>query len=427
MTTPNEIERKFLVDEVPEDLDIDSREEIAQGYLATGDHQVRLRRQGDRPLLTAKRGHGLVRDEVEVPLEEESFEKLWPLTEGRRLKKERLTATVDGRTVTVDVYRGPLAGLIVVEAEFEDLDAARAFSPPQWFVRELTDDASYSNQRLALEGLPVEEEYDRPMASPTKAKTEPKTKPLIDDELEQLFSLIKGADSVELKLTVPEVDHRSTVTQLGMDPLEAELRQVFFFDTPSLALNEQGVVVRARRIQGKGGDSVVKLRPVVPSELPADLRNSPNLGVEVDAMPGGYVCSASLKTACGNDDVQTVARGERPLRKLFSKEQRKFFAAHAPEGLELDELTLLGPILVLKLKFRPADYDRKLVAELWSYPDNSRILELSTKCAPEEAFQVSLDSKAFLRDRGVELSGEQQTKTKTALEYFSKNLSAPAS
>lgn len=157
MTTPSEIERKFLVGEVPEDLDIDSSEEIAQGYLATGDHQVRLRRQGDRPLLTAKRGHGLVRDEVEVPLEEESFERLWPLTEGRRLKKERLTATVGGQTVAVDVYRGPLAGLIVVEVEFEDLDAARAFSPPQWFVRELTDDASYSNQRLAIEGMPLEE------------------------------------------------------------------------------------------------------------------------------------------------------------------------------------------------------------------------------------------------------------------------------
>jgi hypothetical protein len=261
------------------------------------------------------------------------------------------------------------------------------------------------------------------VTSATKAKTAP----LIDEELEKLNALIKDADSVELKLTVPEADHRSTVTQLGMDPLEAQLRQVFFFDTPDLALNEQGVVVRARRIQGKGGDSVVKLRPVVPSELPADLRSSPSMGVEVDAMPGGFVCSASLKTARRNDEVLAVASGERPLRKLFSKEQRKFFSAHAPEGLELDELTLLGPILVLKLKFRPADYDRRLVAELWSYPDNSRILELSTKCAPEEAFQVSLDSKAFLRERGVELSGEQQTKTKTALEYFSKSLSAAAS
>jgi hypothetical protein len=261
------------------------------------------------------------------------------------------------------------------------------------------------------------------VTSATKAKTAP----LIDEELEKLNALIKDADSVELKLTVPEADHRSTVTHLGMDPLEAQLRQVYFFDTPDLALNEAGVVVRARRIQGREGDSVVKLRPVVPSELPADLRSSPSMGVEVDAMPGGFVCSASLKTARGNDEVLAVASGERPLRKLFSKEQRKFFSAHAPEGLELDELTLLGPILVLKLKFRPADYDRRLVAELWSYPDNSRILELSTKCAPEEAFQVSLDSKAFLRERGVELSGEQQTKTKTALEYFSKSLSAAAS
>jgi CYTH domain-containing protein len=158
VTIPSEIERKFLVDEVPEDLDIESRDEIAQGYLATGDHQVRLRRQGDRPLLTAKRGGGLVRDEVEVLLEEESFERLWPLTEGRRLRKERLTATVDDQTVSVDVYRGSLAGLIVVEVEFEDLDAARAFVSPRWFGRELTDDARYSNQRLALEGLPVVEE-----------------------------------------------------------------------------------------------------------------------------------------------------------------------------------------------------------------------------------------------------------------------------
>jgi CYTH domain-containing protein len=158
VTIPSEIERKFLLEEVPEDLDIDSREEIAQGYLATGDYQVRLRLQGDRPLLTAKRGGGLVRDEVEVPMEKESFERLWPLTEGRRLKKERLTARMDGNTVEVDVYRGPLAGLIVAEVEFEDLGAARAFVPPGWFGRELTGDARYSNQRLALEGLPVEEE-----------------------------------------------------------------------------------------------------------------------------------------------------------------------------------------------------------------------------------------------------------------------------
>jgi hypothetical protein len=249
-------------------------------------------------------------------------------------------------------------------------------------------------------------------------------KPLLDEELEQMFALIKDADSVELKLTVNESDHRSTVVALGMDPLDAELRQVFFFDTPDLALNERGVVVRARRVQRKAGDTVVKLRPVVPSELPPELRSSPNLVVEVDAMPGGYVCSASLKGSTDNRDVLKVGAGERPIRKLFSKPQREFFAAHAPEGIGLDDLSLLGPIVVFKLKFKPADYDRKLVAELWNYPDNSRILELSTKCGPTEAFGVALEGKAFLRKRGVDLSGEQQTKTKTALDYFSQNLSA---
>lgn len=249
-------------------------------------------------------------------------------------------------------------------------------------------------------------------------------KPLLDEELERIFALAKAADSVELKLTVGESEQRSTVRALGMDPLDAEIRQVFFFDTPDLKLNDHGLVVRARRVQRKRGDSVVKLRPVVPSELEPKLRRLPNLVVEVDAMPGGYVCSASLKTSLDNREVLDVAHGLRPLRKLFSKEQRQFFSAHAPPGIELDDLTLLGPILVLKLKFKPSDYDRKLVAELWNYPDNSRILELSTKCVPAEAFGTALESRSFLRDRGVDLSGEQQTKTKTALDYFSKNLSA---
>ena len=252
--------------------------------------------------------------------------------------------------------------------------------------------------------------------------TATKPKPLIDEELERMFELVRDADSVELKLTVPEVDHRSTVTALGMDPLDAEIRQVFFFDTPDLTLDSHGVVVRARRVQRKGDDSVVKLRPVVPSELPAKLRASPNFGVEVDAMPGGYVCSGSLKATLDTAPVRKTILGKRPIRKLFSKEQRAFYAEHAPDGIELDDLAVLGPIFVLKLKFKPADFAGKLVAELWNYPDGSRILELSTKCLPADAFQTSLDSRAFLRDRGVELSGKQQTKTKTALRYFSKNL-----
>jgi hypothetical protein len=111
-----------------------------------------------------------------------------------------------------------------------------------------------------------------------------------------------------------------------------------------------------------------------------------------------------------------------PIKKLFSKEQRALYAAHAPEGLELGDLSILGPILVLKLKFAPEGLDRKLVAELWLYPDNSLLLELSTKCAPPEAFQVAAETRAFLAQHGIDLSGEQETKTKKALEFFSKRL-----
>ena len=193
-----------------------------------------------------------------------------------------------------------------------------------------------------------------------------------------------------------------------------------FFDTPELALNQVGVVVRARQIQGKGDDSVVKLRPVVPDDLPPKLRRSPNFGVEVDAMPGGFVCSASLKAQWGPGPVREVLAGLRPVRKLFTKEQRAFFSAHAPQGSTLDDLVPLGPINILKLAFVPKGFPRRLVAELWFYPDGSRILEFSTKTLPAAGFQLAAETKAFLAERGVDLSGEQQTKTRTALEHFSK-------
>jgi hypothetical protein len=244
---------------------------------------------------------------------------------------------------------------------------------------------------------------------------------LSDEQLGELLELIKESDSVELKLTVPESHQTSTVAALGMDPLQAQIRQVFFFDTPDLALDKHGVVVRARRIQGKGDDSVVKLRPVVPAELPADLRASPNFRVEVDALPGGFVCSGSLKRALRPTAVRDTLAGERPLRKLFSKEQRAFFAAHAPEGIELDELTTLGPIFVLKLRFTPEELARRLVAEMWFYPDGSRILELSTRCATNDAFQAAAEARAHLAGLGVDLSGEQQTKTRKALRHFAKS------
>ncbi len=241
---------------------------------------------------------------------------------------------------------------------------------------------------------------------------------VLTPELEELLGLIADADSVELKLTVPDEDRQSAVASLGLDPLTARLRQVYFFDTPDLTLDRSGVVVRARRTQGALDDTVVKLRPVTPRDLPATLRARADFVVEVDAMPGGYVCSGSFKGRIKAGGVQEVVAGRRPLRKLFSKPQRSFFAAHAPSGIELDDLRVLGPVNALKLKLLPEGLDRKLAVELWFYPDGSRILELSTKCAPADWFEATTQSRDFLIDRGVSLSGEQTTKTRAALGYF---------
>ena len=247
---------------------------------------------------------------------------------------------------------------------------------------------------------------------------------LPDEKRAELISLIEGADSVELKLTVPVSDRGRSAAALGVDPLDAEIRQVYFFDTPDLALNKKGLVVRARRVRQKGDDTVVKLRPVVPSELPKQFRKSPSFGVEVDAMPGGFVCSGSMKRALATPDVRDAVHGNRPVRKLFSKDQRALYEAYAPAGIEIDDLAILGPIFVLKLKWMPKGFGRKLVAEAWLYPDNTMLLELSTKCSPTNAFQVAAETRAFLTERGVDLTSEQETKTKRALEFFAKKLQA---
>ena len=241
-------------------------------------------------------------------------------------------------------------------------------------------------------------------------------------QVEELFGLMKHSDSIELKLTVADSAIRSTADALGMDPLEAEIRQVEFFDTPDLALSKAGVVVRARRMQGGGGDTVIKLRPVNPATLSPEVRQSASVKVEVDAMPKGFVCSASMKGKTKADDVRAVILGKMKIRDLFTKEQRDFYNANAPDGLKLSALSVLGPINLMKLEFQPDGLKRNFVAELWMYPDGSRILELSTKAPPEGAFDLVARTRAFMEKKGLDLTAEQQPKTNRALKHFSDQL-----
>ena len=151
VNSDREIERKFLVRKLPENLAEFPHAEIAQGYLAIapGGVQVRLRKKSETHSLTYKRGDGNAREEREVELTAAQFEALWPATHGKRLTKTRYEIPLGNRVVEIDIYSGRHEGIVVAEVEFDDEESAKNFQPPDWLGEDVTGDPRYSNQLLA--------------------------------------------------------------------------------------------------------------------------------------------------------------------------------------------------------------------------------------------------------------------------------------
>ncbi|MEU2201725.1 hypothetical protein [Isoptericola sp. NPDC019482] len=243
--------------------------------------------------------------------------------------------------------------------------------------------------------------------------------PAYDAEtLAAVLALLPDVDTVELKLTVPGADHRRVLDRLGIDALDATIRQVAFLDTPALDLSAAGLVVRARRTQRKDGDLTVKVRPMLPADAPARARRSEGFKVEVDASPAGFTCSCSSTRPLPDDDVRALLGDVGRLPGLLDRTQRALLEPRLPAGVALDDLDVLGPTTLLKARFSPAGLPRRLTAELWFLPDGDRILELSTKATPAAAFQAAAETKVFLAGRGVDLGAPQETKTRAALAAF---------
>jgi hypothetical protein len=286
-------------------------------------------------------------------------------------------------------------------------------------------DTEYRAQENAA---PVSANGDQSMATRKRRRTSPPSvaRSLSPADTKKLLGLIKNSKSIELKTSVPMPEHRGSIKRLGLDPVEAQPRQVYFFDTPDQALNRAGLIVRARRRQGGRADTVVKLRPVDPALVDAELKASEDFKVEVDAMPDGtFVCSASYKGAATGKQVLDVADGKTPLRSLFSRDQLDFYDAHAPSGIDFNSLLVQGPIFLLRAKHQPKDFPRGVTVEMWLWPDGKHILEISTKCLTSEAFQVGTEFKAFLGDIGIDLGAPQETKTRTAMQKFKAKRKSP--
>jgi CYTH domain-containing protein len=157
---PQEIERKFLVQELPPGIDSYPAENILQGYVAIEESgtEVRLRARGTGNdaiySLTVKSKGDLVRGEHETAITSQQFHTLWPATARRRIEKMRTTIPQGAYAIEVDQYLGSLAGHIVAEVEFPGEQAAAEFVPPLWFGEEVTAVRGLKNQQLALHGWP---------------------------------------------------------------------------------------------------------------------------------------------------------------------------------------------------------------------------------------------------------------------------------
>ncbi|KAA3659148.1 MAG: CYTH domain-containing protein [Calditrichaeota bacterium] len=156
MKSQIEIERKFKVKELPGDLEKFKNQKIEQGYLVVGQDgdEVRLRRKGEKLLMTVKGAGSLERKETEIQLTADQFAALWPLTEGRRVVKRRYEIPVGSTLIELDIYDGPLNPLVTTEVEFTSREASAAFTPPAWIGEEITSDKRYKNRNLALTGIP---------------------------------------------------------------------------------------------------------------------------------------------------------------------------------------------------------------------------------------------------------------------------------
>lgn len=147
-----EIERKFLIEILPENLDRYECHQIEQGYLCT-EPVVRIRRSNEKYTLTYKGKGLLMREEYNLPLTKESYEHLRPKADGILIAKKRYKIPYRKYTIELDIFEGELAPLLLAEVEFDSKEEAEAFVPPEWFGEDVTFSRVYQNSYLSRNGL----------------------------------------------------------------------------------------------------------------------------------------------------------------------------------------------------------------------------------------------------------------------------------
>lgn len=221
---------------------------------------------------------------------------------------------------------------------------------------------------------------------------------------------------VEIKVTIRENQELLATRALNLSEEKAQRREIYFFDTPSLALFEAGIILRARIVEDDPDNSTVKIRPIDPSHIAKAWKDMDDFKLEADWVGERKVCSASLDARQKRGEIDEVAAGGRELRKLFSAEQEQFLAAYTDTRIDFNSLIVLGPIKVLRWEHRYNDLDHEVCIEEWRLPKTGTdLIEISIKAPTGEANAAQGEFKKWLTLRGLSSDSQQETKTRVAL------------
>jgi len=238
-------------------------------------------------------------------------------------------------------------------------------------------------------------------------------------------------DSVEIKITVAGTQVKRALEAFELAPTGRSLGIYFCEDvtrgvsTTSTPLLDLNVVLRARDKHCEGTDSTVKLRPCRRSQLTDQWLDGTDgarkIKIEADWAGTRKVLSASFTADLPDGRIAHVHNGSKALPSLFSADQERFLKDCAGIRVNIEALTLLGPVTAWRwgpIKIRPPEPELELLAERWTVDDTIDFLELSVRVAPADAETTRLALEELARRRALPLDPDQETKTRRVLEHL---------
>lgn len=234
-------------------------------------------------------------------------------------------------------------------------------------------------------------------------------------------------DTVEIKVTIRPDQELRAARAMQIHEDTARVRVLYFYDTPDLALLEAGVVLRARLLNNGDDDSSVKIRPVDPGRIDTSWTLFEGFKLEADCIGDEVFCSASLTVLQKPGEIDDVADGKRPIDRLFSREQERFLGQHHDAQVDFSRLHVLGPIRVLRWQLQYKDLPHELTVEEWRLPDGDDLVEISIRVPAHQAATARREFEEHLNMLGLDPHGQQDTKTRAALMFFTRDIAAASS